>query len=283
MAADVEFKFVKVNGITLHVALAGPADGPLVILLHGFPEFWYGWRNQIEPLAKQGYRVVVPDQRGYNLSDKPPEVEDYSIDLLRDDIIGLINYFGKTKAVIIGHDWGGAVGWYLAATKPEYVEKFIPINIPHPSVMPAVMACHPSQLAKSSYMLFFQLPSWPEKLLQANDYKTLEKTMYSSSKPGTFSSGDMDYYKDAWSPPGAISSMLNWYRAIFSKGMTITSPDVTVPTRMIWGIEDHFLTVKSAKKSMNYCLDGELILVGDSTHWILHEQPELINKLITEF
>ncbi|MFE4764858.1 epoxide hydrolase EphM, partial [Bacillus mycoides] len=126
----VKCQFVNTNGITLHVAAAGPEDGPLIVLLHGFPEFWYGWKNQIKPLGDAGYRVIAPDQRGYNLSDKPEGIDSYRIDTLRDDIIGLITQFTDEKAIVIGHDWGGAVAWHLASTRPEYLEKLIAINIP---------------------------------------------------------------------------------------------------------------------------------------------------------
>ncbi|MGW6083164.1 epoxide hydrolase EphM, partial [Bacillus subtilis] len=173
----VKCQFVNTNGITLHVAAAGPEDGPLIVLLHGFPEFWYGWKNQIKPLVDAGYRVIAPDQRGYNLSDKPEGIDSYRIDTLRDDIIGLITQFTDEKAIVIGHDWGGAVAWHLASTRPEYLEKLIAINIPHPHVMKTVTPLYPPQWLKSSYIAYFQLPDIPEASLRENDYETLDKAI----------------------------------------------------------------------------------------------------------
>lgn len=277
-------EFIETNGITLHVASAGPADGPLVILLHGFPEFWYGWRYQIEPLAEAGYRVMVPDQRGYNLSDKPAGAEKYKINKLRDDIIGLIDRESRKQAVIIGHDWGGAVGWHLASTRPEYVEKFIPINMPHPAVVPDVIRRYPLQGVLSSYIPFFQLPALPEKLFQANQFSLLQQAFYRTSKQGTFSKSDIQLYKQAWSQPGALTSMLNWYRAL-RKGSfrQVSHQPVTVPVRMIWGRGDQFLSIKLAKESLHLCEDGNLAVIDGATHWVTLEQPELVNTLIARF
>ena len=149
MDSNIEFKYLETNGITLHVAVTGPEDGELVILLHGFPDFWYGWRKQIYALSEAGYRVAVPDQRGYNKSDKPKGKKAYVINELGQDIIGLIKHFKREDALIIGHDWGGAVGWHLASTHPEFVQKFIAINIPHMGVFPKALLKIPSQLIKS--------------------------------------------------------------------------------------------------------------------------------------
>jgi pimeloyl-ACP methyl ester carboxylesterase len=153
---------IKTNGITLHVVEAGPVDGPPVILLHGFPEAWYSWRYHIKSLAAAGYHVLAPDQRGYNLSDKPKGVKAYRLGELALDIVGLLDQIGQPKAVIIGHDWGAAVGWYLATCYPERVEKYIALNVPHPSLMPILLRRYPRQLLKSWYVIFFQLPWLPE-------------------------------------------------------------------------------------------------------------------------
>src|ERR1700712_2582822 len=143
---------IATNGIHLHVVEAGPARGPLLILLHGFPEFWYGWHRQIEPLAAAGYHVVVPDQRGYNLSDKPEGIAAYNIDTLARDIVGLIDEAGAAKAYVAGHDWGGAVAWWLGIKHPERIEKLVLLNIPHPQVMRRALLKDSVQRKKSSYM-----------------------------------------------------------------------------------------------------------------------------------
>lgn len=281
---DVDFRFIETNGIRLHTVVTGPENGELVVLLHGFPEFSNGFHHQMEALSREGYRVVAPDQRGYNLSDKPERIEDYTIDKLRDDIAGLIESFGETSALIIGHDWGGAVAWHLAATKPEYVKKLIAINIPHPAAMPRVLMKNPLQWMKSSYMAFFQLPNLPEKLMAANDYASMQQAMEASAKPGAFSAEELEQYRQAWNEPGALTGMLNWYRALRKGSLTqMPATRIRVPVRILWGVGDQFLSPMLAKESLKFCADGELAWIGEATHWVHHEQPVIVNRLIKEF
>lgn len=281
---NLSFQFLETNGINLHIAVAGPEDGPLVVLLHGFPEFWFGWKNQIQPLAEKGYRVVAPDQRGYNLSDKPEGIDNYTVDHLRDDVIGIIEHFQKKTAIVIGHDWGGAVAWHLAATRPEYVEKLIVLNIPHPKAMPRVLKKNPLQWMKSSYIAFFQLPNLPEKALGMGEFKTMQQSIEQTSKPDTFSKHEMEQYRAAWSQSDALTAMLNWYRAI-RRGSFRQVPEtkIKVPVRIIWGMGDQFLSPMLAKESMSFCEEVNLAFVGEATHWIQHEQPEIVNRLIDQF
>ncbi|WP_147804632.1 alpha/beta fold hydrolase [Alkalicoccus halolimnae] len=278
---NVEFHYVETNGITLHTAQAGPEDGPLAILLHGFPEFWYGWRHQIEPLAEAGYRVIVPDQRGYNLSDKPQGVKNYELNQLRDDVTGLIEASGREKAVIFGHDWGGVVAWYLAATKPEFVKKLLIVNVPYLGAARKALLRYPPQLLKSSYMLFFQIPRLPEKIFRTNDFEEMKKGIAASGREGAFTEEDMEHYKEAWSQEGALTAMLNWYRAL--RYARVSEAKIKVPVRIIWGIGDSFLHPETAKASIDFCENGELIFVGQATHWVNHEQPAIVNQLIHEF
>ncbi|MBG9770248.1 alpha/beta fold hydrolase [Bacillus vallismortis] len=279
----IKRQFVKTNGVTLHVASAGPEDGRLIVLLHGFPEFWYGWKNQIKPLADAGYRVIAPDQRGYNLSDKPEGIEAYRIDTLRDDIIGLITQFTDEKAIVIGHDWGGAVAWHLASTHREYLEKLIAINIPHPGIMKTVTPVYPPQWLKSSYIAFFQLPDIPEASLKENDYESLDQAIGLSTRPELFSSEDVSRYKEAWKQPGALTAMLNWYRALRKGSLSEKVTCETAPYRMIWGMEDRFLSRKLAKETEKRCPNGHLIFVDEASHWINHEKPAIVNQLILEY
>lgn len=281
---DLEFQWIETNGIRLYTAVAGPEDGPLVLLLHGFPEFSYGWKHQIGALADQGYRVMAPDQRGYNVSSKPEGAENYTLNLLRDDIVEIILWSGKEKAVVIGHDWGGAVAWQLAATRPELVEKLIAINIPHPLAMPKVMMRNPLQWVRSSYMAYFQIPQLPEKMMAADDFRFMEQAMKNTSRKNTFSKEDFENYKEAWAQKGALSGMLNWYRAL-SNGSFRQTPEkkIEVPVRILWGIGDQFLSPQLAKESLNFCEDAELVFIGQATHWVHHEQPEIVNQLIQEF
>ncbi|WP_203335040.1 alpha/beta fold hydrolase [Planococcus beigongshangi] len=281
---DLEFQWIETNGMKLYTAVAGPEDGPLVILLHGFPEFSYGWKHQIGALVDQGYCVMAPDQRGYNLSSKPEGAENYTLNKLRDDIVGLIGWSGKEKAVVIGHDWGGAVAWQLAATRPELVEKLIAINIPHPLAMPKVMMRNPLQLVRSSYMAYFQIPQLPEKMMAAEDFRFMEQAMKNTSRKNTFSEEDLANYKEAWAQEGALTGMLNWYRAL-TKGSFNQTPGkkIAVPVRILWGLGDQFLSQQLAEESLNFCMDAELVFIGEATHWVHHEQPEIVNRLIQEF
>lgn len=254
---NLEFRMIETNGVVLHTAVCGPEDGPLVILLHGFPEYWYGWKNQIDELVKQGYRVMVPDQRGYNLSSKLYGAENYTINDLRDDIVGLIEQSKKQKAFVIGHDWGGAVAWQLAATRPELVEKMIAINIPHPQAMSNVMMKNPVQWVESAYMAYFQLPVLPEKMMKAENFNLMEQAMTGTSRKKAFSNEDLERYKKAWAQPGALTAMLNWYRAL-SKGSfrQTTNKKINIPVRVLWGVHDQFLSLQLAKESLKFCTNA---------------------------
>ncbi|GAE26550.1 epoxide hydrolase [Halalkalibacter wakoensis JCM 9140] len=277
----VTFSYIKTNGITLHTAVAGPEEGPLVILLHGFPEFWFGWRNQINVLAKAGYRVVVPDQRGYNVSDKPVGLHHYMIDVLSEDVIGIIKHFKREKASIIGHDWGGAVGWHLAATNGQYVESLIPINMPHPTAAEKILEKCPSQLIRSLYILFFQIPYFSEEALMAYDYNLLEKSFFSSIRPDLFTGTVLDRYKKSWAQPGTMTAMLSWYRAIRIGSLKqVPRTKLSVPITMIWGRHDRFISVTLAKESVDLCENGKFILIDEATHWVHHEQSALVNQHI---
>ncbi|MDT8859734.1 alpha/beta hydrolase [Alkalihalobacillus sp. MEB130] len=284
MENNVEFHYIKTNGITIHTAVAGPKDGPLVILLHGFPEFWYGWKNQIGPLAEAGNLVVAPDQRGYNVSDKPEEVDQYTLDVLRDDIIGIITHFNKEKASVIGHDWGGAVAWHLGATRPEYVDTLIPINMPHPAVLEKIMMKCPSQFIRSFYILLFQIPFIPEKALVANRFQLMKSSILHTCCPNSFTEIELEHYIQSWDQPNALTAMLNWYRAIrLGSLMQVPKKEITIPVRMLWGKNDPFLSLKLAKESIKLCSNGELVLIDDATHWVHHEQVNIVNRFLLTY
>lgn len=279
-----EHKFVETNGIKLHVVQQGPEDGQLVILLHGFPEFWYGWSKQMTELANKGFRVWAPDQRGYNLSDKPKKVSDYRINHLAADVAGLIKASGKGKVVLVGHDWGGIVAWRVARAYPELLHKLIVLNAPHELAMSSQLLKHPLQILKSSYIAFFQLRGIPEKLFGMSNWKAVEKALVSTSRKGTFSEEDLRKYRTAWSQPGAMRSMINWYRALAMKPVNSVVPSsVLVPTFLIWGAKDPFLGHELANKSLEFCEKGQGVLLGEATHWVQHEEPERVNKLLFDF
>lgn len=285
MENELEHTTITTNGINLHVVLAGPKDGTPVILLHGFPEFWRGWLKQIEPLANVGYRVIVPDQRGYNLSDKPKNVKSYHMDMLVGDILGLIEALGYQKTNLVGHDWGAAVAWEVAIRHPEWLYKLGILNAPHPAVMRNFLRRgDPEQLRRSWYIFAFQFPWLPEYLMQKNDWRKAVRALQGSGKINTFTNEDIVEYKKAWSQHCAMTAMINWYRAAArywrkSKGNQI----VKVPTLMLWGMKDVALSYRMARLSLDYCDDGKLVIFEDATHWVQHEEAYAVTKYLLNF
>jgi pimeloyl-ACP methyl ester carboxylesterase len=273
---DAESRYVDVGDVTLHTVVAGPDEGTPVVLLHGFPECWYGWHRQIEPLAEAGFRVLVPDQRGYNLSSKPDGVDAYGIDYLAGDVVGLLSAFGYDEAAVVGHDWGAAVAWWTALHHSSRITRLVPVNVPHPSVFERTLRRNPRQQLKSWYMLFFQLPSVPERLARLNDWALPIRALRDSARPGTFSSTDLDRYRTAWSQPGAYGAMVNWYRAIARERPTPREERVSVPTRILWGARDQFLEREMARESLDRCDDGSLRYFEDATHWVQHEEAAAV-------
>jgi pimeloyl-ACP methyl ester carboxylesterase len=277
-------EMVATNGIHLNVVQAGPEDGPLIILLHGFPEFSYSWRRLIPLLASAGYRVWAPDQRGYNLSDKPDGLEAYQIDELVADVIGLIDAARADRAVLIGHDWGAGVAWRAAGTHPERVTRMVVMNVPHGKVMKDFIRGSFRQLLKSWYIFFFQIPWLPERLARMGNWRMLVKTLERTSHHGTFTAEDFAHYRDAWSQPRAMTSMLNWYRAFIRRAPRLpTNPRIIVPTLLIWGKQDSVLSSDMAQPSIDLCDNGRLVYLEDATHWVHHETPDTVQDLIIEF
>ena len=268
------------DGVRLHAVRAGPPDGPLALLLHGFPEFWYCWHEQIQPLAEAGYRVVVPDQRGYNASETPAGVDAYRIDALARDVTALIDAHGRESAHVVGHDWGAAVGWWTALHHPERVRTLTAGNVPHPSVMTEELRRSWRQRLRSWYVLAFQVPALPEWVARAGDWRLLTRSMRRSSLPGTFDEADFERYRAAWSRPGAFGAMLNWYRAVVRERPTPARETVEPPTLVVWGARDGFLARSMAPRSVERCRDGRLETLADATHWVHHERPERLCRLL---
>src|SRR3954449_2636086 len=270
------------NGVMLHAVAAGPNDGPLVVLLHGFPEFWYGWRRQIEPLASAGFRVLVPDQRGYNLSSKPEDLRAYTLDVLADDELGLVTACGRSKFSIVGHDWGGALAWHLAARNPDRISRAVILNGPHLGAARGYALSHPRQMLKSWYIGLFQVPWLPERLLSASDFAWLRQALTRTSQPGAFQADDFEHYRKAWAQPGALTAMLNWYRAL---RLQTRSPRVRVevPVRVIWGDRDPWLESAIAEAGVALSERSEVFHVADATHWVQHDKPAEVNRLMISF
>lgn len=281
---ELEHTHIPTNGINLHVVQAGPKSGVPVLLLHGFPEFWYGWKNQIPALVEAGCRVIIPDQRGYNLSDKPKGVKNYRVEALVKDIIGLMDALEYEKVNLVGHDWGAVVAWTLAILHPERLHRLSILNVPHPAVMRRFLTRDLEQIRRSWYIFFFQLPFLPERALSANDWRGAVSALRGSGKIHTFSREDIAKYKEAWSQPGAMTAMLNWYRAVIRHMPKMPrDPRVRVPTLMMWGMKDVALSHRMARPSMDYVDEGNLILFPEATHWVQHDEAEAVNHYLLDF
>ena len=283
MDAALETLHFSNSGVNLHAVAAGPKNGPLVVLLHGFPEFWYGWHRQIEPLVRAGFRVVVPDQRGYNQSAKPRGIRSYSLAALTSDVISIADQLGRDQTFLAGHDWGAAVAWSVALSHPQRVAKLAVLNVPHPSVMRRYLFGNRRQLRRSWYMFFFQLPFLPETLFAANNFRMGISALSQSSRPGTFSAEDIGQYRNAWSQPGAVTAMLHWYRAAFRFRAHFADRTVRVPALILWGQRDAFLLAEMAEESLRYCTKGELVRFPEASHWLQHEEPARVSEHLVAF
>lgn len=280
----IEHRTLRLNGLTLHVAQAGPVDGPPALLLHGFPEYWGGWARQIPALAAAGYRVWAPDQRGYNLSAKPRGVAAYDIDELAQDVLGLIDATGHQQVNLIGHDWGAAVAWWVAGNYPERLRKLAILNVPHLAVMFRTLWRSRAQMRKSWYIFFFQLPWLPEASLRRHSWTNAIRALKGSSRRGTFAPEEIEQYRAAWSQPGAITGMVNWYRAAARSQRKLAGLGrIRVPALMIWGARDIALGREMAQPSIDLCDDGRLVFVEEAGHFVQHEEPERVNQLLLAF
>jgi pimeloyl-ACP methyl ester carboxylesterase len=281
---ELEHSHIRTNGIQLHVVQTGPKSGIPIMLLHGFPEFWYGWRKQMSALAEAGCRVIIPDQRGYNLSDKPQGLKAYCVDTLVEDIVGLVNALDYEKVNLVGHDWGAAIAWMLAIKHPEKLHRLGIINVPHPAVMRRFLQRDFEQMRRSLYALFFQLPWLPEMILKIGNWSVAANGIRRSSKKNAFTDEDIEKYKEAWSQPGAMTAMLNWYRAaVWNQPQITNDMRVHVRTLILWGVNDVALSRRMARPSLDYCNDGNLIFFPDATHWVQHEEADEVNRHLLKF
>ena len=284
LGIPLESSLVETNGIRLHVVQAGPADGPPVVLLHGFPEFWWTWHAQLAALAQAGFRVIVPDLRGFGLSDKPPHVEDYRAEQRRADIVGLLDALGHERVYLAGHDFGGFVAWNLAIRNPERLRKLVVFNVAHPEVYLAPPPGEPEHETTNWFRTFFQLPWLPELVGRSGDWYLLSRNLVETSRPGTFADPALRYYKWAWAHENAIHTMIDWYRASFRYPVeTPAEPRVRMPARIVWGALDAFNDPRHAEPSLAFCDDAKLVRFPDAGHWLLHEKPAETSQLLIEF
>lgn len=273
-----------VNGVRLNCTIAG--EGPLVVLLHGFPEFSYSWRHQIPALAEH-FMVVAPDLRGYNLSDKPSQVSDYRISVLVEDVVQLVHSFGQERAAIVGHDWGGLIAWCTALTRADVVEKLAVLNMPHPRIFVQHLLTNPKQRKRSSYVFFFQLPRAPENALRKENFAAVERMIRGMAvHPEHFGDDVLDRYKQALDKPGALTSAINYYRAL-GRGMgydlVMPDPVAHMPVLAIWGEKDRALGQEMVDDLPRYVPDLTLRLIPDASHWVQQDRPDLVNRYLTDF
>jgi pimeloyl-ACP methyl ester carboxylesterase len=288
----IQHSFADVNGVRLHYAHAG--SGRLILFLHGFPEFWYAWRNQLVEFSRDSF-AVAPDMRGYNLSSKPEKVADYVLSHLVGDVLALIAHLDAKSCCLVGHDWGGVVAWVAAMARPEIFEKLVIINAPHPAIFQRELHENPAQQQASQYMLMFRSPQ-AEETLAADNCAVLQQIVLGEGlRQGYLDEADRRAYLDAWTQPGALTGGLNYYRA--SKAGPVptgsveplhglegqTSLQVNVPTMVIWGENDTALLTGNLEGLDHYVPNLFVKRVPDATHWIVHEKSELVNSLIRDF
>ena len=287
-------EYADLNGIRLHYVTEG--EGELLMFLHGFPEFWYAWKNQLAEFGRD-YQAVAPDMRGYNLSSKPADVDQYQMPYLVEDVRALAEHLGRKRFVLVGHDWGGVVAWAFAVDHPGYLDRLIIINAPHPGVFERELRENPVQQNASQYMLMFRSEQ-AEQILSANDYAALvNAVMGEGLKQGHFTEEDRKAYIEAWSQPGALTGGLNYYRAagvgpptgqggdggLAGRLADSQSLTVNVPTLVIWGEKDQALPTGNLEGLDRFVPDLTIKRVPDGTHWVAHERPELVNEYIRDF
>jgi epoxide hydrolase 4 len=274
--------YADVGDVKLHYVEAG--EGPLVLLLHGFPEFWFGWRLQIEPLVAAGFRVVAPDTRGINLSSKPEKFEDYGVDLLADDISGLIGELGADSAHLVGHDWGGSIAWTVAMNHPEVVDRLAILNAAHPRKLSEGLK-HPSQLRRSWYFFFFATPGLPEEVVHLRDWHFFRHFLHDANPP--YSDEELERYEEAWSQEGAAAGMINYYRASVRQNQKEAAAKIrplSAPTLVIWGEEDSYLGSDLAEPDSEDVPNLDRVeRIDGASHWVHHDAADRVNGLLIDF
>jgi epoxide hydrolase 4 len=279
-----EHAYIPAAGVMLHVLIAGPPDGPAVVLLHGAPENAQSWQQQLVALAAAGCFVIAPDQRGVNLSDKPTDTHSYQQSELAADVVALMDNFGRQRFAVVGHDWGGQTAWWLAASYPERVSHLVILNSPHPKAFSAALRDPNSdQRHRSRYMVWLQAQPLAEWLLAFNRFWLLETGLKRSSFYYTFDAAHIQRLKRAWSQPGALRGMLGVYRAAFKHRQPFPAAGNLSPTLIIWGMQDRFFDPDLAAASAERCASAHLHTLSDATHWLHHEHPARISALISEF
>jgi len=276
LGIDLEARRIELGDVTLNVVFAGPEDGKPVVLLHGYPEFWFAWRGPMKELADAGFRVIVPDQRGYNDSDKPSQVEAYRLDRLAADVADLITALGYSKVYLAGDDFGGLVSWWTLMLYPEKIEKFVIFNKPHPQ---AILDYTDQGESIRWYRTFLRIPRLPGYVARLGNWAILSKNLRATSLAGTFPDDEMDHYFSAWDNDGAIHSMGAWYRA----NANLPLPrDVVIQVRgrLVLVPDDAFSPKAIGMLSGKFLERAEIVELNVGTHWIIQEKPKLVGQTL---
>lgn len=287
MTVPGTFRRVSANGMDFEVLEAGAGDR-LALCLHGFPEHALSWRGQIPLLVELGYRVWAPNQRGYGHTTRPPAVEDYAIEHLMDDVAGLIDASGARSVTLIGHDWGAAVAWFFAMRRLRPLDRLVIMNVPHPAVFSRALRRSWRQRLRSWYMGFFQVPLLPEALLGRNGARAIARIFTSTAcNPERFTPDVLAVYREQAAAPGALTAMLNWYRAAARGGMVrqvkLGFPPIDVPTLMLWGEEDAALGKETTYGTHRYVTDLRLHYIPGASHWVQQDAGERVNEELARF
>ena len=280
----IETLSLNANGIGFHALADGPADGPLVLCLHGFPELGRSWRHQLPALASAGYRAVAPDLRGYGETElRGP----FDLPTLVGDVAGLVAVLGRERAVVMGHDWGGAVAWSVAARRPSVVERLVVLNCPPPQILARAMVRSPAQLRRSWYVLFFQLPWLPERRMAANAAEVVARALVGGShRREAWTREEVNAYRAAFARPGRAKAAIDWYRAGFRRSVRPrrgrACATVAAPTLVLWGVEDRFLgrelvTLERLRDAFSEGNVPSVVLIEDAGHFVQNEAPERVN------
>jgi pimeloyl-ACP methyl ester carboxylesterase len=268
----------------LHVVELGAESAPPVLLVHGFPEFWWCWRHQMPALAAAGLRAVAPDLRGYHHSTKPRGVGAYRIDHLAADLAALLDDLGPGAHPVVAHDWGAAVAWWAALVHAERISRLAILNVPHPAVFRRTLRRSREQRRRSRYMLYFQLPWLPERKLSRHGFRALRSMLRRTSRPGTFGEDELERYARAAAVPGALTAMLNWYRALLRRAPPRPrSWIVEPPVRIVWGTQDVALGEEMLAPSAELCRRVDVHRLPEAGHWLHHEEPARVNELLLDF
>jgi pimeloyl-ACP methyl ester carboxylesterase len=273
----------RLGEVDIELATAGRPGGPTVILLHGFPDLWQGWHFQIPSLVNAGFRVLAPNQRGYGQSSKPKGAAAYDIDRLAEDVISLADSEGSSTFHLVGHDWGGIVAWWLAARFPNRVRRLVVLNAPHPGVFQNYLLRSPTQMCRSWYVGFFQLPWIPEAVLSAGEHALLFRSMKATSLPGVFDESDKRYLVAGWSVPGALTAMLNYYRAAMRRSHRSLQLRVQVPALVVFGKNDPAEEPGLADHSIKLCDRARIVWLETARHWVQREEHARVTDEILSF